>query len=259
LAKNSRMLSVILPVSNEEKTIGEVLRQVERLLPKEIIVIVNGCRDHTLEIVRGHPVTCVVYPFALGHDVGRAIGAGEASGEVLLFIDGDIVVAAETLQSFVNACYRGADIALNNANPFFQLSAKVDTVEMAKSYLNRMLYRPDLRYSSLSAVPHAMKQSAAAELGYENLMVPPKAQAMAISNGLRVVQAGSVNVFRRKPSPRIQELILGDHLEAIQYVQSVKNSDRMYFPDHLRRRDVFPHVERAQFVSDRHVKLPFGQ
>lgn len=127
------MLSVIIPVSNEEKTIGAVLRQVERLRPKEIIVIVNGCRDHTLEVVCSHPVTCVVYPFVLGHDVGRAVGAGEASGEVLLFADGDIVVPAETLQSFANACYRGADIALNNANPFFRQSAKLDAVAMATS------------------------------------------------------------------------------------------------------------------------------
>ncbi|WP_051967915.1 glycosyltransferase [Brevibacillus thermoruber] len=252
------MLSVIIPVSNEEKTIGAVLRQVERLRPKEIIVIVNGCRDHTLEVVRSHPVTCVVYPFVLGHDVGRAVGAGEASGEVLLFADGDIVVPAETLQSFANACYRGADIALNNANPFFRQSARLDAVAMATSYLNQMLSRPDLRCSSLSAVPHAMKQSAAAALGYESLMVPPKALAMAITNGLVVVQAESVNVFRRKPSPRIQELILGDHLEAIQYVQRVKKSDRMYFADQFRRRDVFPHVEKARFVSDRHVILPFG-
>jgi len=257
LARNSRMLSVIIPVSNGEKTIGAVLRQVEKLRPKEIIVIVNGCRDRTVDMVWSHPVTCVVYPFELGRDVGRAIGAGEASGEVLLFLDGSYVVPAASLQSFANACYRGADIALNNANPFYRQPAKLDAVAMATYYLNRMLSRPDLRYSSLSAAPHAMKRSAAAALGFDSLMVPPKALAMAIANGMVVVQAESVNVFRRKLSPKIQELLLGDHLEAIQYVQHVKNSDRMGLEDPFRQRDVFSHVEKARIISDRHVILPF--
>lgn len=48
--QNMQRLSVIIPVRDEERTIGKVLKQVVRLRPKEIIVIANGSRDRTIQI-----------------------------------------------------------------------------------------------------------------------------------------------------------------------------------------------------------------
>ncbi|MEJ8546240.1 glycosyltransferase family 2 protein [Brevibacillus borstelensis] len=263
LRQNRKRLSVIIPVRDEEATIGKVLRQVGRLKPKEIIVIANGSRDRTIQIVSKYNVTCFSYPFQLGHDVGRAIGAKEASGDVLLFLDGDIVIPAERLQKFVTACYQGVDISLNNVNPFFINTAKIDAVSMAKSYLNRMLLRADLGFSSMTAVPHAMKRSVAAWLGYDSLMVPPLAQAKAILQGIRVEQTGSVDVFRTnrkstlnsKANNLVKELILGDHLEALSFLQAIK-SERVFFIDQLRRRHLLKHMERTTQLAPNHHLLP---
>jgi glycosyltransferase involved in cell wall biosynthesis len=264
LLQNSRHLSVIIPVADEEETIGSVLQQVKRLLPKEIIAIVNGYKDRTLEICLTHDVTCYSYPFTLGHDVGRAIGAREASGDVLLFLDGDVVFHAEELQPFVDACYLDVDIALNNVNPFYTDASKVDAVSMAKLFVNRMLLRPDLGYSSLTAIPHAMKKSVADRIGYENLVVPPKAQAMAILHGCRVEHVHSVNVFNGVNKNRVynsqktnlvQQLILGDHVEALKFAQDVK-SERLFFSDQLRQRQVLFQLDQAKHMTDRHIVLP---
>ncbi|QQE72669.1 glycosyltransferase family 2 protein [Brevibacillus composti] len=260
---NKRHLSVIIPVQNEEKTIEKVLQQAERLHPKEILVIANGCQDQTPQLVARHRVIRYSYPFRLGHDVGRAIGAREATGDVLLFIDGDMVIPAEYLQLFVSACYRGTDISLNNVNPFLNQTAKIDAISMAKSYLNRMLLRPDLGFSSLTAVPHAMKRSAVSLLGYDSLMVPPLAQTIAILQGLRVEHPASVNVIRlnrkrsnnRLANNQVRDMILGDHLEAFQYLQEMK-SERAFFPDQLRRRHLFQQMERTEELTPQHLLLP---
>lgn len=46
-------LSVIIPVYNEERTIGEVLDRVEAVdIDKEGIVVDDGSEDRTLEILR---------------------------------------------------------------------------------------------------------------------------------------------------------------------------------------------------------------
>jgi glycosyltransferase involved in cell wall biosynthesis len=263
--QNSQHLSVIIPAANEEETIGAVLQEVKRLFPKEIIVMVNGSHDGTLDICLRHEVTCYSYPFPLGHDVGRAIGAREASGNVLLFLDGDVILQAEELQPFVDACYHGVDIALNNVNPFYTHSSKVDAVSMAKSFVNRMLLRPDLGYSSMTAIPHAMKKHVADRIGYDNLLVPPKAQAMAILYGFRVEHVHSVDVFsvnkqrayNHHKTNLVQQLILGDHVEALKFAQDMK-SERLHFSDQMRQRQVLIQLDQAKHLSDRHIVLPTG-
>jgi glycosyltransferase involved in cell wall biosynthesis len=243
LLQNSQKLSIIVCARNEEETIGPLLTNLYALFPKEIIVIENGSTDKTKEICQQRHVKCISYCFTLGHDVGRAIGAQKATGEVLLFLDADIAFQAEELAPFITACYSGADIALNNLNLFYTRSSMIDYVSMAKAFLNRALLLPHLGYSSLTAIPHAMKKEAAEAIGFEQLSVPPKAQAIAALEGLKIEHGGSVNVFktnRRRDVHfgevnEVENMILGDHLEALEYVQSIRGS-RLLLSDTIRKR-----------------------
>lgn len=46
-------LSVIIPVYNEESTVGELLEKVLAVdIPKEVIVVDDGSRDSSIDIVR---------------------------------------------------------------------------------------------------------------------------------------------------------------------------------------------------------------
>lgn len=229
-------VSVIISASNEEESVQQAILNLEQLHPKEIIVVENGSQDSTLEKCKGDGVKCISYPFQLGHDVGRAIGAREASGDILLFLDADIVFKAEELRPFIVECMRDTDIVLNNLNPFYISSAMIDYVSMAKSYLNHILQRSDLGYSSLTAVPHAMKKTVADEIGYPNLAVPPKAQAIAMTKKFNVQHVHGVNVLERNKRKQhnhrsgnlVENMILGDHIEAIQWLQKQKGK-RVYF------------------------------
>ncbi|NUU60306.1 glycosyltransferase family 2 protein [Paenibacillus agri] len=222
-------LSVIISARNEQKTLLPLLKQVSRLQPMEIIVVLNGCIDNSFRQARLSKEAMIIHlPDSAGHDVGRAIGAKLSRGDILLFLDGDMVIPAPQLAPFPAAVDKGVDVALNDLNsllPPFRLS---DDVTRSKMFLNLALGRGDLGVSSMTAVPHALSRHALEKIGFQELMVPPKAQALSILGGLRVEQVGTVDVIKHNRLRRtnigtgnaVEQLITGDHAEALHEVLS---------------------------------------
>lgn len=240
----SSRISVVVTAMNEEQHIGHVLHQVQRLPICELIVVVNGSTDGTLAIAQACPVATVLhYEQALGHDVGRAVGAELCGGDVVLFLDGDLPVKSEQLIPYLNAIEAGADLALNDLGPFISTFAGWDGVSVAKAYLNRVLGREDLHANSMTAVPHAISRRALDLIGPDALMVPPKAQAMLIMHGMRVESPFSIDVIKHNRIRKhnvglgnpVSRMILGDHLEAMEYVLNA-TGPRFVYHDTLRKR-----------------------
>jgi hypothetical protein len=217
-------VSVIIPVMNERRTLRKAIREAFRVHPQaEVIVVVNGSTDGSLDIARKSGAKVLVYDHPLGHDVGRSMGAREARGNILLFIDADMVVPAAKLRVFAHAIAQGADVALNDYSGPVK-KAVVHGVVLAKHALNLLLGRPDLEGSSMTAIPHAISRKALSIIGTSALSVPPLAHTMAIHGGLKVERVIHVNVGRLNPSRvkrerkhSLEPLIVGDHLEAIQW------------------------------------------
>ncbi len=238
-------VSVIIPVINERRTIGKVIANAFRVHPNtEVIVIANGSTDGTNEIAKRMGARVIEYPEALGHDVGRSLGAKEAKGSILLFLDGDIVIQTMALIPFIRAVENGIDIALNSyQGPTNKMN--VHGVVLAKHALNIALSRPELRGSSLTTIPHAMSRKALELIGSEHLVVPPKAQAMGVSKGLDIrsvhyVDVGRTNRIRKRGKGEgdpLESLIVGDHLEAVRWLTNSTNS-RGNLPDLTRVRNV---------------------
>ncbi|MEK3770173.1 glycosyltransferase [Paenibacillus sp. FSL R5-0887] len=229
LPKLRGTLSVIISARNEEQTLSRLLHQVARLEPAEIIVVLNGCSDNSFPISRQHRQAIVVHcPESVGHDVGRAIGAKLSRGDILLFLDGDMVIPASQLVSFTAAVDRGIDVALNDLDSLMPSFGLCDDVTRSKLFLNYALDRYDLGVSSMTAVPHALSRHALETIGYRELMVPPKAQARSVLEKLRVEKVGTVNVIKhnrlRKANTgvgnAVEKLIIGDHAEALHEVLS---------------------------------------
>jgi len=83
------MISIIIPVLNEEKTIEKCLTQFKTQPPPfEVIVVDGGSTDKTKEIVKGFTNIKLI-----SSDQGRAkqmnAGAKAATGEILLFLHSD--------------------------------------------------------------------------------------------------------------------------------------------------------------------------
>lgn len=223
LVPTRKSIGIVLTAMNEEAALPGVLEQAARLPLTEMVVVVNGSTDQTFRKARlGSGGIVVHYPRPLGHDVGRAAGAKLTRSDIVLFLDGDFPIRAEQLVPFIYAVDRGADMALNDLSPFMGDFSRRDPVTIVKEMLNRSLGRGDLGPNSLTAVPHALSRRALSTIGCVNLIVPPKAQALAIQSGLRVETADSVDVItknrvRDKNSGEdnpVSQLIVGDHLEA---------------------------------------------
>ncbi|NOU96525.1 glycosyltransferase [Paenibacillus sp. LMG 31456] len=240
----TQSVAAIVTVMNEERTIGRIMDQLNRLPFDEVFVIVNGSVDHSFQRARGRSHAVILsFPEPLGHDVGRAMGAKLAQSDILLFLDGDILLSAEDMIPFIGGVECGLDVALNNITPYMRVFAKRDSVTYIKQFLNASLGRPDLEANSMTAVPHALSRKAITVLGIASLMVPPKAQALAVHHGLRIGISGSVNVIssnKRRTnntgkSNRVADLIIGDHLEALKLAGELAGN-RLAFVDSLRNR-----------------------
>lgn len=250
LVPTRKTIGAVVTAMNEEKAIPGVLEQLARLPLDETVVVVNGSADQTFWSTRnlsGGIVVHVMRP--LGHDVGRALGAKLLRTDIVLFLDGDFPIYAEHLVPFLYAVDRGADVALNDITPFIDVFSSRDPVTIVKELLNRALGRSDLAANSMTAVPHALSRKAIETIGCPNLIVPPKAQALAIRRGLRVETAGSVDVIsknrvRDKNSGRdnpVSHLIVGDHLEALGQLMSLEGA-RLTAADTIRNRSVLGRV-----------------
>ncbi len=110
-----RVLSVIVPASNEEGWIARCLSAVlaSRPVPggAEVIVVANGCRDRTAEAARAVPVPdgwrVTVLDLAEGSKPG-ALDAGDlaASGGCRVYLDADCVVTPDVLPQIAAALSR---------------------------------------------------------------------------------------------------------------------------------------------------------
>jgi glycosyltransferase involved in cell wall biosynthesis len=99
----SRRVSIIIPARNEERNIEEALQSVLRLEygNREIIVVNDRSTDRTGAILgriaRAYPALRVVHltelpPGWLGKNHALHCGAQQASGDLLLFTDADVVM-----------------------------------------------------------------------------------------------------------------------------------------------------------------------
>lgn len=89
------MISIIIPVYNEEGAIGDDLDTIIRTMstsdvPWEIIVVDDGSTDRSAEIVRQREgVRLIQHPYNRGTGAARTTGLKHARGDVIVMTDGD--------------------------------------------------------------------------------------------------------------------------------------------------------------------------
>ncbi len=108
-----RLLSIIIPASNEAGFIGPCLAALLASNPvaAEVIVVANGCHDATARVAQGFADAAaargwrlVVLDLTIGSKPG-ALNAGDAvaQGDMQLYLDADIVVSPQVLPQIAAA------------------------------------------------------------------------------------------------------------------------------------------------------------
>ena len=134
-----RLLSVIIPASNEEHYVGRCLQALFASaplpVPAEAIVVANGCRDRTADMARAEKArataagwTLTVLDLVQGGKPG-ALNAGDeaASGDLRVYLDADIVVSPDLMAQVVGS--------LTGTQPIYVGATPV--IPVAKSWVTR--------------------------------------------------------------------------------------------------------------------------
>ena len=129
------MISVVIPVLNESKTIGPCLRRLrEQTEPHEVVVVDGGSSDHTLDIVDTFPGVKGLRCATAGRGTQMNQGAAAARGEILLFLHADTLLPPggllmiETLTARTGFVAGSFSLRFNYPNPLLRLYARFSRI-----------------------------------------------------------------------------------------------------------------------------------
>ncbi len=105
------ILSVIIPVFNEDATIGEIVRRVQAVpVEKELVVVDDGSTDGTaacLRELRSPGVLVITHPRNRGKGAAVRTGLQHVTGEIVLIQDADLEYDPAEYPSLIEPIARG--------------------------------------------------------------------------------------------------------------------------------------------------------
>lgn len=129
-------ISVIIPAYNEERYIEKALDSLKKQSYKnfEIIVVDDGSTDRTREIVKKFKQVILINGKHAGPGASRNLGAENAKGEFLVFVDADMTFDKNYLKNLISPMKKSAqtigtthdyEIATNISNPWSDLWGEI--------------------------------------------------------------------------------------------------------------------------------------
>ena len=145
--------TILMPCLNEEKTLGECIRQARRGAEKqgisyEILIADNGSEDSSREIAEKCGARVVVVP-EKGYGSALIGGIKAARGRYIIIGDCDLSYDFTNLEGFVRGLREGADLVMGNrfkgkiekgAMPFMHRYFGVPLL----SFIGRVRYKTDM-------------------------------------------------------------------------------------------------------------------
>lgn len=83
-------VTIIIPAFNEELIIGVLVSEIKKQYPEhELIVVNDGSGDNTAQVARDAGARVISHPYNIGNGAAIKTGIRAASGDILVFMDGD--------------------------------------------------------------------------------------------------------------------------------------------------------------------------
>lgn len=98
------IISIIIPCYNSENTLDDCLKAVYSSSYKnfEVILIDDGSTDSSISIAKNYPVKIIRLKQRSGPARVRNVGVEHAKGEIIVFIDSDVIIEQESLNKIVD-------------------------------------------------------------------------------------------------------------------------------------------------------------
>lgn len=107
MSKNIRpgSVSIVIPAHDSEGTLPLCLDAINASLmpPHEVIVVDDASTDNTSDIAHHYGATVIRLETRFQPGYCRNLGAAQASGDILIFLDSDVVLQPEALQNAVDS------------------------------------------------------------------------------------------------------------------------------------------------------------
>jgi len=105
-------VSVIIPVYNGGYNFRRCLLSVKALSPspKEVIVVADGDTDGSWKLAEEFGMRVLRRPVSEGPARARNLGAQNAKGDILFFIDADVTIPEDAIEQVVNAFQNDPDL-----------------------------------------------------------------------------------------------------------------------------------------------------
>ncbi|MGC8628814.1 MAG: glycosyltransferase [Candidatus Micrarchaeia archaeon] len=167
MQSNSRPLfSIIIPALNEEKYIGYALEGIKHQTLKdyEIIVVDGGSKDRTREIAKkyAHVIVDTQKP---GAARARNVGAENAKGKYLLFIDADTKPSPKLLETYLRIFENNKSVVAATG-PVFPLEKTSKKIRLGYKFVSvyfvrlmLLLRKPSINGMNFAARKDAFKSS----------------------------------------------------------------------------------------------------
>lgn len=119
------LVTIIIPTYNEAAHIGECLASLQKqtYVGFDIIVVDDGSTDNTVAIASEFEDVTVIKQDHQGPGAARNLGASQARGEVLVFVDADMTFAVDFIEDLVRPIFHQKVIGTFSKN---ELVANMD-------------------------------------------------------------------------------------------------------------------------------------
>jgi glycosyltransferase involved in cell wall biosynthesis len=98
-------ISVVIPTINEEASIGRVIDEIPKDLDLEVIVVDSNSTDRTVEIAKSKGAKVINEP-RLGYGRAYKTGFENATGDIIVALDGDLTYPAYKIKDFTDILKR---------------------------------------------------------------------------------------------------------------------------------------------------------
>jgi glycosyltransferase involved in cell wall biosynthesis len=193
-----KKVTCIVPTYNESKRISNILNVVsDHPLIDEVIVVDDGSKDNTADIVKSYPnIRLVIHEINRGKSAAVYTGITKAEGEFILLVDADLIgLEKENISNLIkpvveNKC--DVSFSLRGNTPFFWKKIGLDYItgervfrkSILDKHLEEILKLPKFGLESFFNIYIIKNRCRIKVVDWDNVASPYKYEKIGLLKGL---------------------------------------------------------------------------